>query len=251
MSPCPTGTYSYKIKFGDSLWLIAQRSCTTIQAITALNPGIDANNLHIGQIICIPQGHRFYQNSEQPLPLERISRAEEMLNNHMRMLWEQHIYWTRMVILSMAFDLPDTEFVTSRLLRNPKDFEAALSPFYGESSAAKFAELFTSHLTIAAELVKAAKVNNNAAAADAEKRWYANADQIAAFLGSINPYWSAQEWQRMLYDHLAMTKNEAVDILTKNYSDSITVFENIEREALAMADMMTLGIVRQFPRYFI
>lgn len=150
----------------------------------------------------------------------------------------------------MAFNLPDTELVTNCLLRNPKDFEVALSPFYGDAVAAKFAELFTSHLTIAAELIKAAKINNSAAAADAEKRWYVNADQIAAFLGSINPYWSAQEWKKMLYEHLAITKNEAVDILTENYSSSIDMFEKIEKQALAMADMMTLGILRQFPQYF-
>ena len=155
-----------------------------------------------------------------------------------------------MVILSMAFGLPDTEFVTNRLLRNPKDFEAALRQYYGGNVAAKFAELFTSHLTIAAELVQAAKAGDSAAATDAEKRWYANADQIAAFLGSINPYWSAQEWQKMLYDHLAMTKDEAVDILTQKYADSINMFENIERQALDMADMMTQGIVKQFPQYF-
>lgn len=140
--------------------------------------------------------------------------------------------------------------MTNWLLRNPKDFEVALRPLYGEDIAVKFAELFTSHLTIAAELVKAAKEGDSAAAADAERRWYANADQISAFLGSINPYWSAQEWQKMLYDHLAMTKTEAVDILPQKYADSISIFENIEQEALAMADMMIRGIVKQFPQYF-
>ena len=204
------------------------------------------NNLYIGQIICIPQEYAAVPG--QPSPAG--SRAEETLSNHMRLLWEQHVYWTRMVILSIAFGLPDADSVTSRLLHNPKDFEAVFKTFYGEEIAAKFAELFTNHLTIAAELVKAAKDNNSAAAADAEKRWYANADQIAAFLSSINPYWSAQEWQKMLYDHLAMTKAEAVDILTQKYSDSIAMFENIEREALTMADIMTMGIVRQFPRNF-
>lgn len=103
---------------------------------------------------------------------------------------------------------------------------------------------------MAAELVKAAKFNNSAAATDAGKRWYVDAGQIAAFLGSINPYWSAQEWKKMLYDHLAMTKNEAVDILTGNYSNSIDMFEKIKKQALAMTDMMTLGILRQFPQYF-
>ncbi|MEA4973339.1 MAG: acetylglutamate kinase [Candidatus Metalachnospira sp.] len=140
--------------------------------------------------------------------------------------------------------------MTNRLLRNPKDFEAALIPYYGEDIAAEFAELLTSHLTIAAELIKAAIANDSAAVDDAERQWYTNADQIAAFLSSINPYWSEQEWQKMLYDHLAMTKTEAVDILTQKYSDSINEFENIEQQALAMADMMTQGIVKQFPQYF-
>lgn len=168
----------------------------------------------------------------------------------MRLLWEQHVYWTRLFLLSTVFGLPDTELVTKRLLQNPKDFEAALKPFYGEDIAAKFEGLFTNHLTIAAELVNAAKAGDSVAAADAEKRWYANADEIAAFFGSINPYWSAQEWQKMLYDHLAMTKTEAVDLLTQKYEDGISIFELIEQEALMMADAMVQGLVKQFPQNF-
>ena len=105
-------------------------------------------------------------------------------------------------------------------------------------------------LTIAAELVKAAKAGNSTAAADAEQRWYANAALISAFLSNINPYWSAQKWQQMLYDHLVMTKAEAVYFLTQKYADTISIFQNIEQEALVMADMMTQGIVKQFPQYF-
>ncbi len=185
----------------------------------------------------------------QPLP-DGISKGEQTLSNQLRMLWEQHVYWTRLFLLSVAHGLPDTELVANRLLRNPKDFEAALKPFYGEDNAAQFAERFASHLTIAAELVKAAKAGDSAAAADAEKRWYANADEIAAFLGSINPYWSTQTWRKLLYDHLAMTKTEAVDLLTQNDQDSITVFEEIEPEALRMADTMEKGLVEQFPQSF-
>lgn len=247
MPPCPTGSYLYTVQSGDSLWLIARRFHTTVQEIASANPGLDINNLYIGQTICVP--NRYGPTPVQP-PTGEIGKAEQTLSNFMRLLWEQHVYWTRMVILGIAFELPDTQVVTNRLLRNPKDFESALRSFYGEDIAAKFAQLFTSHLTIAAELVKAAKAGNRAAAADAEKRWYANADQIAAFLGSINPYWSAQEWQKMLYDHLAMTKAEAVDILTQKYENSISMFENIEREALAMADMTTQGIAKQFSQYF-
>ena len=248
MSTCPVGTCPYTVRSGDSLWLIAQRFHTTTQAILSANPLLTEYNLRIGQAICIPQERRPTRVPARPLS-KSISKAQQTLSNHMRLLWEQHVYWTRMVIVSMAFGLPDTEVVTNRLLRNSKDFEAALRPFYGANLAAKFAELFTDHLVIAAELVQAAKAGDSAAAADAERRWYANADQIAAFLGSINPYWSAQEWRKMLYDHLAMTKEVAVDILTQRYAESINVFENIEQQALAMADMMTQGIVKQFSAY--
>lgn len=50
----------------------------------------------------------------------------------------------------------------------------------------------------------------------------------------------------MLYDHLAMTKAEAVAILTQKYEDGINIFERIEQEALVMADAMTQGLIRQF-----
>lgn len=180
-----------------------------------------------------------------------ISKASAGLNNQLRLLWEQHVFWTRLTIISMVFGLPDVDLVTNRLLRNPKDFEVLLKPLYGDRAASRFADLFTNHLLIAAELVRAAKAGDNRAAADAEKRWYANADEIAAFLGGINPYWSAEQWRNMLYEHLALTKSEAVNILTGKYAEGITVFDKIEKQALEMADVMIHGIIRQFPNTFL
>lgn len=117
-------------------------------------------------------------------PVHCISKAELELTNHLRMLWEQHVVWTRLTISSMVFGLPDVDRATARLLQNPTDFENALKTYYGIAGAAKFADLFKSHLVIAAQLVKAAKAGDNQAAADAEKKWYANANEIAAYLGS-------------------------------------------------------------------
>lgn len=250
MSTCPYEAYQYTIQAGDTLWMIARRFHTNIPMITSLNPGLDTTYLSIGQTICIPQEYNPNQIPAQPISID-ISKTEQMLSNHMRLLWEQHVYWTLLFILSVAFGLPNKELITNRLLRNPKDFEMILKPIYGEALAAEFAKLLTSHLSIAAELVEAAKAGNSTAVASAEKRWYENADKIAAFFSGINPYWSAQEWQKMLYDHLAMTKSEAVYYLTQKYADGIKEFDNVERQALAMADMMTQGIIKQFPEYFI
>ena len=179
-----------------------------------------------------------------------FTKAEVELMEHLRLLWEQHVAWTRMTIISIAESLPDVDLVTKRLLQNPIDFELALKPFYGEKLAFELAQLFIDHLVIAAELVKAAKAGDEAAAAAAEKRWYANADEIAAFLGRINPYWSEENWRMMLYEHLSLTKSEAVAMLTAKFEVGIEVYDEIELQALMMADVMAAGIIKQFPEAF-
>ena len=172
--------------------------------------------------------------------------AEINLRNQMRMLWEQHVYWTRMTIISIAADLPDLDLTTQRLLRSATDFEMAFKPFYGEEIARAFGALIKEHLVIAAQLVKAAKAGDNQAASDAEKRWYANADQIVYFLNRINPFWSVDEMRSLWYEHLALTKSEAVARLHKEYAKDIAIFDQIEQEALMMADVLSDGIIRQF-----
>lgn len=187
------------------------------------------------------------------VPLQKIlciSKSEAQLNQVLRNLWEQHVAWTRMTIISIVEGLADEKYVTARLLRNAPDMAAVFKKYYGERVAAKFNELLTDHLVIAAELVKAAKAGNQQAAANAEKRWYANADEIAEFLSSINPNWSKEEWTKMLHEHLKLTKDEAVYQLTGQYQQSIDTYDKIEKQALEMADVLTKGIVQQFPKMF-
>jgi murein DD-endopeptidase MepM/ murein hydrolase activator NlpD len=233
----------------DTLYTLAQRYGTTVQAIAAANPGIDPNNLYIGQEIIIWPGYR------NPNPYDNrtsggITQAELNLRNLMRILWEQHITWTRLTITSMVFNLPDVEPTTNRLLRNPKDFEAALAPLYGPAAAARFSELLREHLVLAAELVNAAKAGDSMRASEIERRWYDNARAIAALLARINPYWSQQQWENMLFEHLRLVKAEATGMLNKNYLAEINLYDEMERNAMMMADTLSEGIVRQFPDKF-
>lgn len=51
--PCPGG-FVYTIQAGDTYYRLAQRYGTTVAAIQAANPGVNPNNLQVGQQICIP-----------------------------------------------------------------------------------------------------------------------------------------------------------------------------------------------------
>ena len=54
----------------------------------------------------------------------------------------------------------------------------------------------------------------------------------------------------MFYEHLALTKAEALSFLNKDYEAGVKLYDKIEKEALEMADMITDAIVKQFPQVF-
>lgn len=163
------------------------------------------------------------------------------LNNQLRLLWGQHVYWTRLFISGVVFGNPDVKATEARLLRNPEDFAAVLRPFYGEKASGEFQRLFTEHLTIAGRLVTELKAGDKEAADETRRQWYANAEELAAFFSSAHSGREYDEWKEMMDSHLALTEQEARALLGGNYEESIRIFDEIEKEAMEMADMMKQG----------
>jgi hypothetical protein len=181
----------------------------------------------------------------------KISQQELAFRNDMRRLWEDHVTWTRLAIISLTTDAPDTEATVGRLLRNQTDIGDAIEPFYGQAAGDELTRLLRDHIVIAADLVAAAKAGDEVGVADAQARWTANADEIAGFLASANPRsWKLADLQAMLHEHLRLTTNEAVARLQGDWAADVAAYDQIHLQALEMADMLSSGIVRQFPRRF-
>jgi hypothetical protein len=172
------------------------------------------------------------------------------LRNAMRQLWEEHIVYTRGFITSALAGLEDTGKVAERLLRNQDDIGNAIKPIYGEEAGKKLAALLRDHILIAADIVTAAKAGDNDGVAKGQKRWAANADDIAVFLSSANPNWPVQSLKDMLYMHLAFTTTEVVSRLKKDWPADIEAYDKGHAHMLMFADMLTDGIVKQFPKKF-
>jgi phage terminase Nu1 subunit (DNA packaging protein) len=192
-----------------------------------------------------------YQPQDNYLRIAKNNITLLNLNNELRRLWEEHIIWTKLTIRAIANNDPDTGLVTNRLLRNATDFGQLFLFFYNPSIAENFAHLMREHLTIAADLVNAAKKGDNYSVMIIDNKWHKNADEIARFLNSINPYFNEINVRNMLYEHLALTKDEAISLLTKKYENAIRLFDEIEIQALMMSDMFLEGLARQFSNQII
>lgn len=179
------------------------------------------------------------------------STKEAAFHDAMRKLWEDHITWTRVFILSAAADLPDKPTATERLLQNQADIGNAIKPYYGDEAGDKLTTLLKEHITTAAEVVAAAKANDKAKLDDANKRWFANANQIADFLSGANPKnWPAAEMSSMMRDHLNLTTAEVVARLKGDWAADIAAYDKVHEQILHMADMLSNGIVKQHSAKF-
>ena len=166
-------------------------------------------------------------------------------------LWEDHIGWTRLAIISLTTDAPDTQATVGRLLSNQTDIGNAVKPFYGKAAGDKLTAELRQHILIAADLVAAAKAGDQAKLADAQSRWEQNADGIASVLNSVNPrFWKLATMKAEMHMHLALTTEEVVARLNGDWKADVAAYDQIHRHILHMSDLLSAGLVKQFPKRF-
>jgi hypothetical protein len=179
-----------------------------------------------------------------------MTSSSAQLHDAMRKLWSDHVVWTRLYIVEAAANNPAAQTTLNRLLRNQDDIGNAVATYYGAAAGSKLTDLLKQHITIAGDLVAAAKAGDNARVADADRRWHANADDLATFLSGANPNWPKAAVLSMLNQHLALTTQEATARLQGRFSDDAAAFDSIYNQILGMADTLSDGIVKQFPARF-
>ena len=173
------------------------------------------------------------------------------LREDMRMLWEDHIVWTRMYIVSFVAELPDQEIAAERLLQNQTDIGNAIAMYYGEEAGAQLTALLRGHILGAVDLLEAAKSGDTVALDTASSAWYRNGDEIAAFLNAANPdNWPLADLQAEMKMHLDHTLQEATARLQGDYSADVAAYDAVHVHILGMADLLSNGIIAQFPSQF-
>lgn len=231
----------YVIRPGDTLFNLANKFGVTVQEIVNSNLALDPYNLRVGQQIYIyPRlPSNYWWNIHQVDLLKR-----------MNLVWEQHIMWTRMLLISIAENLKDLDATEKRLLQNPKNIADIFRKYYGNAFGNKIENLLAEHLSIVKDLIVALKNNNQKLVNELTDKWYKNADAMADAFSSVNPYYSKEKLKDMLYDHLDLTTDEVTARLRKDYSSDIEAFDKVQQEVLKMSRYLVEGIFRKFPTLF-
>lgn len=167
-----------------------------------------------------------------------------------RKLWIDHVLWTRSFIVSDLASLEDKEPVLERLLKNQDDIGNSIKPYYGKEAGDKLAALLRDHIKLAGQVVDAAKSGKKRDLEKYNKLWYENADEIANFLSSVNPKYSNKVLKDILYRHLQLVTEQAVNRLNKDWKKDIEAFDEGEDHMIKFAYIIAEGIIRQFPQKF-
>jgi hypothetical protein len=180
-----------------------------------------------------------------------LTRKQVALREGMRQLWEDHIVWTRLAIISLTTGSPDTDATVGRLLKNQADIGNAVKPFYGKAAGNKLTAELRRHILIAADLIAAAKAGDQAKLAEEQANWARNADDIAGVLASVNPrFFKLAVLKAEMRMHLKLTTEEAVARLQGKWQADVAAYDKIHRHILHMSDYLSGGLVKQFPKRF-
>jgi hypothetical protein len=209
-------------------------------------------------VVTVISGVRSAQGST-PAPMPVISKSAVTFHDAMRKLWEDHITWTRNVVISFEVNVPDSSVTLpdlgaalDRLFKNQVDIGNAIKPYYGSERGDQLTALLHDHIAIAGEILQAVKTGDSAAYEDANARWYANAHDIAVFLSQTldPPIGSLADMDAMMEDHLDRTTEEVVARLKGDWTGDVAAYDKVHAQALQMADMLSNGIIANFPAKF-
>src|SRR5687767_84788 len=144
----------------------------------------------------------------------------------MRKLWEDHVTWTRLAIVSYIDDLSDLEPTVARLMQNQTDIGDAIKPFYGDEAGEQLTKLLEEHINGAVDIMAAAKAGDEKQTKKASAAWYVNGNQIADFISEANPdNWPREGMRSMMSMHLDQTLDEAVQRLQGDHEAEVRTYD--------------------------
>lgn len=254
---------THTVQEGDSLYKLARQYRTTVTELILGNPGVNPYNLQIGMQLSVCPGEEFREpgmpemgtrpggsmRPEMPgtnAPSETPEQVEDTVRNlmeEMRLAWLSNVYWTRMYLMSVDANTADQQEVFERMLQTADEIVDVFAPYLSVTATRQLQNLLMEHMELTGQLIRILKTGQMSDYDSVIKDWYGNANQIATFLGSQNPFFGSRETRNLLLNHLDMTREEIEYQINGDYGRSIDTFRDIRDQVLEMADYFARGLL--------
>lgn len=175
---------------------------------------------------------------------------EQTLHVELRELWVDHGNWERLFMISDLSQLPDLTATSNRLMANPIQIGEAIKPFYGNPIGTKLADLLTQHVTLASDVIRAAQTGSEESLTAAKEKWFANADEVGALIGSLGPFLVESDIQIMMRAHCEQLVTEARARVSGDYAGEIAAHDIVEHHLTVLSDSIAHAISNQFSGNF-
>jgi hypothetical protein len=168
---------------------------------------------------------------------------------NMRIFWRRLTIWTRIYIISRYLGVGTAEVSFERLYIENLDFGNMIRIHFSRSIANSYSQLLNQFSIGLRELITSLLQDDIDAARQNIDRLLQNANERAAFLASINPYFDETEWRNLLITYLQDTIQEANLFASADYRMDIEYFDRLmvlsntmgDEFAQAMYDYITSG----------
>lgn len=158
-----------------------------------------------------------------------------------RNLWREFVVWSRVYLISRIAGIGISEDVFNRIYRIPIEFGDITRLIFGNQAAEVTVQQLSSTVILFRNLVEAMIAGNNDAASAIVQQLYKNADERAAYMASINPYWDEIQWKNLIYTFYNYSFQEIVSMLTSD-PKNIDLFDQFLLYADIMGDYFAQGL---------
>jgi hypothetical protein len=185
--------------------------------------------------------------AQNPSPNEaQICLTYEQINLifNIMMFWFDLNNWTRAFMLSKYKDVGDQDEVYARLQKVAADYVNNLKLIFGDAPGVNQLQLeLNAYIGLIDSLITAQKAGNTEELDRITKELYKNANDRAASVSSLNPYWNENEWRTRLYNNLRNTLDESTMFLTEDYARNMDIFSRIMDLSENSSDYFAQGLL--------
>lgn len=173
-----------------------------------------------------------------------ISYGFMNLINLYRAIWSELAIWTRTYILGTMSDYGNVAEVGARLYTVPVEIQNQLKTIFGEEAAENFQILLSQHVVLIMTLADAIKRGDIETQNTTITQLYQNADEMAAYLSGINPFWNITQWTNLLHYYISLTTNDLLALASSDFAQDIQISDRITYHVLLIGEYMANGIIQ-------